>query len=282
MSGENFSFPYPILGNGDDVSGDFRWEASIKLSRQQVVISAAITLDNADLNQLIEQGKAQYVIQIQCPLTFYRETFVQDQPKFEIDLPAALFRGNVELAPYVVAKRAIESYAPKSAHKDYRGISFPVSDGGILATGPIAYFLADKEFMGSKRRLRSIMEFVRHTREGATPEIRLGGARIEVHLNSDDWSTYQDVKGSPHARNIIHAAIVFPALLHALENIDNEAYEGAAWRDRLRVLLKEKGVDPEESFEAAMALLRNPISRGLSGLQGLFDSDGEPDDDDEE
>ncbi len=170
MSGENFSFPYPILGNGDDVSGDFRWEASVKLSRQQVIISTTITLDNPDLSELIKKGNAHYVVQIQCPLTFYRETFIQQEARFEIDLPAALFRGSVELAPYIVAKRAIASYSPKSAHKDYRGKSFPVDDGGILATGPLAYFLADKEFMGAKRKLRSIMEFVRHTREGAAPE----------------------------------------------------------------------------------------------------------------
>lgn len=281
MTAELMSFPYPLLGNSDDISGEFEWDASIKLAKAEVTISAQLRLGNKDLDDLISAGKARFVLQVQCPLTFFRELFISDNSRIDIKIPSGALRESVEMAPFIVSAMSLPSYAPKTAHKDYEGASFRVAESGILAVAPKAYFVADKEFVGSKRRLRSIMEFVRHTREGAEPEFRFGSDRIEIFLNSTDWDAYQQAKKSPDARNLIHAAVVFPVLLEALECLDDDNYIGVPWRERLKVLLREKGLEDAKRFQQATGLLKNPISRAFSGLSGLLNQDGMSDDEDD-
>lgn len=281
MTAEMMSFPYPLLGNSDDLAGEFEWDASIKLSRNEINISAQLRLGNKDLEDLIAADKARFVLQVQCPLTFYRELFISKDRRIEISIPAGALRETVELSPFVVSTKTLSSYAPKTAHKDYRGASFNVVESGILAVAAKAFFVADKEFAGTKRRLRSIMEFVRHTREGAEPEFRLGSDRIEIYLNSVDWEIYQQAKKNPDARNLVHASIVFPVLLEALDCLDDDNYVGIPWRERLKVLLREKGLEDAKRFQQATGLLKNPISRGFSGLNGLLNQDGMSDGEDD-
>lgn len=273
MTVNNVSYPYPVLGNADDITGDFSWEAAYKMSDTEVLITAKLLLNNGELKELIARGEAKFALRIECPLTYYRETFVGDGEVMEIPLAAGAVRDTVIAAPFVVAVSKLERYAPKSAHKDYSGSKFNIAEGGILAFGPKASFIAAKEFVGAKRRIQSIMEVVRHTKEGADPEYKLSNDKIEIYLNSKDWDVYQAAKLRPDARNIVHAAVVFPVLLEALEHLDDDDYTGRPWRDRLVVLLQEKGLSDEPSrFKQAMGLLKNPISRGFDGLAGLFNS----------
>lgn len=273
MTANNISFPYPVLGNADDITGEFSWEAAYKMSDTEVLITAKLLLNNGDLKELIAKGEAGFAVRVDCPLTYYRETFVGNGEAVEIPIDAGAVRDNVIVSPYVIAISKLEGYSPKSAHKDYSGSKFNISESGILAVGPRASFIADKAFVGSKRRIQSIMEVVRHAKEGADPEYKLSNDKIEIYLNAKDWEIYQAAKLRPDARNIIHAAVVFPVLLEALEHLEEEDYIGRPWRDRLKVLLQEKGLADEPSrFKQAMGLLKNPISRGFAGLAGLFSS----------
>lgn len=271
------AFPHPVLGNGDDLSGKFEWTSAVKLTREKVIITAELQLQNPDLEALIKAGKAAYLIQLQCPLTFYREAFVQSKPEFKIELPAGILRERVAMEPRIIALKDLERYSPKSAHPDYSKASISVVAGAILALAPDGAFIAEKEFATAKRRLRSIMEFVRHTREGADPEFRLEHDRIHIYLNSKDWEAYQRAKTSPGARHLVHAAIVFPVLMEALAHLEDEQYLGYRWHERLAVLVKEKGAEDLDVFQQAMALLRNPISRGLEGIGALMDEGDDAD-----
>lgn len=265
------AFPHPVLGNGDDLDGQFEWTSAVKLTREKAIITAEMRLKNSDLEALIKSGRAAYLLQLQCPLTFYREAFIQAEPDFKIELPSAVLRERVAMEPRIIATESLDRYSPRSAHHDYSGASFSVVAGGVLAVAPDGAFIAEKEFATAKRRLRSIMEFVRHKREGADPEFRLEHDRIHIFLNPKDWEAYQRAKTSPGARHLIHASIVFPVLMEALAHLDDEQYFGYRWRERLSVLVKEKGADDLDVFQQAMALLRNPISRGLEGIGGLMD-----------
>jgi len=271
MKGESFSFPYPVLGIGDSMSGDFAWTAAVKFSREKITLSLNFELLNHDLTGLLESGKAAYILRVQCAQTFYREQFILVDSQEQVELAASGLRESVEMAPFIVAIKPIKKYSPRSGHRDYKGVSHQILPGTVLAIAPKAYFIADKEFSSSKKKIRSLMEFVRNTIEEAKPEYRFGSERIEIYLNSDDWDIYQRAKGSAAARNIIHSSVVFPVLLEALANLDNQDYAGLAWRDRLAVLIREKGLDDKEIFDQASGLLKNPISRGFQGLNSILD-----------
>ncbi len=270
MTVNSVSFPYPVLGNSDDIVGEFSWDAAYKMSDTNILITAKMLLRNNDLQELIDKGDVKFAVRVECPLTYYRETFVGSCESVEIQIDAGAVRGTVIVVPFIASISKLDCYCPPSAHSDYAGSEFTISEGGILAFGPKATFIADKEFVGSKRRIQSIMEVVRHTKEGAEPEYKLSNDKIEIYLNSKDWDVYQASKSNPAARNIIHAAVVFPVLLEALACLDEEDYVGRPWRDRLKVLLQEKGLIEEPSrFKQAMGLLKNPISRGFDGIAGL-------------
>ena len=91
-------------------------------------------------------GKAEYVCEINCARTFYRECYKQSSPDFEIDIPRKFVSGRIEFDTYVTVKSSIEQYHNSQFNSDYDGVYFDMEPGDVLVAFPPASYNLDIKY----------------------------------------------------------------------------------------------------------------------------------------
>lgn len=62
-------------------------------------------LDNKEIEQLIDEGEAEYVIHIECSYTSYRTVIKTDESEIQKRIPEHKLNGKVAICTFIVAKR---------------------------------------------------------------------------------------------------------------------------------------------------------------------------------
>ena len=265
------SYPYPILGEGDDVEGIFNPSFWVTLRPMLVEAEFTFHLQNATLEKLIAQRKAEYVVEMECKTTFFRQTFKTASAKNSISLPAERLREKVDVSFYICAAQKIPEYRPSGLHRDYGNISFPIEPGDVLAEGGRGYFIAEKTFDPMRAPLSSFMRIERDKKKAGPVVVDFEGDYLLIKLSEEDHDRFQEAKH--RAIQSLHSIIVLPALIETLRCIGNPEkkmeYEDKKWYGRLEAICREQKIDLEDPFVAAQKILGNPISRGLDEVLEL-------------
>lgn len=274
MKFNNLSFPHPVLGIGDAVDGisDFLNDPVISVSADSYKIEIECNLVNLDLEALIEESTAEFLCEVTCTNTIFRNSFKSTSSKIEFEIPKKSVRGKVEFICLLVLKRKLSGYSNRDANKDYGDLKFDLDEGDILAV--IGEFTFDADIKYEKlKAVSSFMEVVENPELEYT-NIDLKKAKIEIQLPTNDYDIY---KSSTIAQEfkyaaIFHSSMVLNALLVALYSLDG--YDDYLWAKALKYRLesedqfKELTVDEKENIpEIAQRLLGNPFSRLLNALQ---------------
>jgi hypothetical protein len=70
------SYPYPVLGNRDDVPGAaFQAALEMTADKQQVYIAADVKCSSSAINDLLARGDAAYVLHVECSNTMLHTGF---------------------------------------------------------------------------------------------------------------------------------------------------------------------------------------------------------------
>ena len=144
MKVSNISFPHPVLGKEDDVTGFYKPEYVPVLDRDKIVLSVKYVLSNPTLEKLVSQKKAFFAVQLNCPQTIYRRTWYSYDKTQNIEIESSELRNGVEVSFYIIAERNIPNYVIDGANQDYKGYEFYIDKGDILAYDGIYKFLAEK------------------------------------------------------------------------------------------------------------------------------------------
>lgn len=274
------SYPHPVLGNQDDVTiGDPTQafsNADYSISDEKVTITLrGLRTDNPTIDQLVMQKKAHWVARLQCAGTYFRMSKTTCEQMLEWNLDGRELSGNCRLEVEVCARQVIDGYRPEGVHDDYGDCTFLLEPGAIIAIGGSARFNVDKEFDPLKAAVGSIMKVRKGEHETGAFRVDLTGPLIEVELSKQDWDRYHAAK--QHVPGLLHATLVLPALMMALEKREHPDYKGLTWPERLTVivdsLLETGGVLAQEPVELAQALLRCPFSRGIDEFKILTESE---------
>lgn len=276
MKVKNISYPYPVLGNEDDVDGRFVPSFRHILGNEKIILKVKFELKNKTLEELIEQKKAMFSIELECNSTFYRASLGTFNYEGNLEIEAAKCRDRVVVKFFIRACQPLSDYSISNCNKDYTDLIFDLNKGDILAVGGQSSFIAEKGF----DPLRPIVSAFIAVREGHEDEgpmvVDFGDLnRILIKLAKKDWSRYQGVKGSPWTFPIIHASIVFPVLADAIRRIheEDEDIESTRWCGRLKTILEQKGLPLDDPFYSAQVILQSPLTRSLITIesQGLGD-----------
>lgn len=267
------SYPHPVLGNGDDLGGSFKVELRRELSRTEIVLNPTFVLQNASIEDLLKKGKASFVIEVECRSAFYRKSFSTRKQIERFTIPATALRERVTVGFYICADQDIKNYRPSEPHDDYEGATFDIDAGDIMALGGQYSFLAEKSFDPLRPPVSSFMSIVQGSQHEGPMEMDYENEKITIILSKADWKNYLEVRGQKLAEGILHASIVFPALIDAIHTMrrgDGE-YEGMAWYGRLEAILEAKSLQDNDPFEVAQRILENPISRSFKSVEALSD-----------
>lgn len=275
MKAKNISYPYPVLGNDDDVVGKF--DASFKhmLKRDNIVLKSRFSLKNKTLENLIKQKKATYTVEIECPSTFYRKLYSTSESEADFTLLSTVVREHVSVGFFVRATERIAKYEVTGCHPDYEGFVFDVGPGDVLALGGYTSFIAEKDFDPMQPAVSSLIAIKQGAKEDGLMEIDYAQDKIFIKLSHKDHKNYSQIKGRATISGVLHSSIVLPVLADAIRLVENEDDEikDRHWFRRLQVILRQQDLEGQDAITSAQKILRGPIERCLSGLVESAEAD---------
>ncbi len=268
----NRLYPHPVLGIGDDVTGSIEVELRVSSSGKEIEIIPLFKIVNDALQNLIEKKQAMFVSHLYCRGTMYRDVFKSEKNiDDEIKIVSHKLNGEVEIDFFICANEKISSYNSKEFNTDYKGYSFSVDKGDILAYAGKGKFFANK----SPEELKSISALMNIDTTGERDhpmKLDYSGDKITILLCQNEYEGYQIVKGNLIAVNILLSCVVLPALVEAFHFITSP--EASEFADkRWYKFLNEHKQNSKYStpIEMGQGVLQLPNNRSFETVIQLID-----------
>ncbi|MDE0472087.1 MAG: hypothetical protein OXH57_09115, partial [Ekhidna sp.] len=188
MKFNNISFPHPVLGIADTISGDIDFSDEVLSEKGNYRIKFELNQSNNNLNQLLQENKAEYFCEATCTNTLYREIFTSSDNSISFALPKKQVRGKVEFTCLLISKTVIPNYVNADAHSDYNGFNFDIDEGDILAVFGKSSFNADIKY----ERLKAISQIlvIKPTEDFDVVNVNLEEAKITVEIPKKDYEKF--------------------------------------------------------------------------------------------
>lgn len=279
----NSSFPHPVLGINHGVMPDLEDDAlqlvSVDETEDTYVYTFALKQYNTQIARYIEEKRAEYICEVDCVRTFYKDTIRSFDPEFKVELKKSSVVGHVDFYLYVVTKCAFPKYTNRF-NDDYRNLetgempSFNLDTGAVLvAFGKHSDDITTR--FNNKPDLRSFIQVVKRQDNEKNVEITLTDDTINIELPVDMFTLFLSYNQKDY-RGIFYTSLVFNALVKGILNIEKK--DGATWADSIKALMelspdKYKGLsleEPADAVDIATQMLTNNAYGSPYDL--LFDS----------
>jgi len=280
-------YPYPVLSKStDDYSkSSFEFSLEVKKGPRELIFSINMLLNDTVLNDMIVQGKAEFLVHIECPYTSYREVVCFTDTKFSRHILEKNLNGNVSVCGFIVAKSNINAYSNPAFNEDYCGLSFDVERGSILAIGG-QYNISVTKDTEELSKIPSIFSICRCAVDNdESMKIDIDGEKIAINLCNDCFQNYKVVLASPIFLSVFHSMLIMPALIYVFETLRREGteyYESRRWYKAIKKTLSKYNIELDEdsltmhpSFDLAQKLLDLPVNKAFSALVSLDDEEEE-------
>lgn len=287
-------YPYPVLAEFNDsyLNVEFTVKAEIIRDGFDLLISVKSLLTDSKLQEFIVSGKATLLYHVECAQTGYREIFETDNYDYKISVKGAKISGDLHFCPFVVAKEDIINYENDNFNPFYTEPIKKIEKGCLLAIGkqhnwPIKKSILDLMNTSSPFRiLKNMDESQKHMVIEYESE-----ERIKIKLTETDCALYRSMSGNPQLHDILNSAIVIPALIYVLGQLQRiepdemEAnYGKLPWYISIKEALNKNFskdilmIKDENIYEIAQKMLKTPINLAMENLANLGGSNkGEED-----
>lgn len=126
MKRNNISYPYPVLGIGDDILPRPSITVEpIKADSKNYYVTVKVQMENNDISTLVKNGFAEYGCEVECSRTFFMKWFGFKTPEFTITLPRHGVAEKVSFDCRVSVIKDIKGYVNCCANKDT--MAFPLT-----------------------------------------------------------------------------------------------------------------------------------------------------------
>lgn len=269
MSLNAISYPYPVLGNSDDISGGVM-EPDIGYTITDEAIQLRVTnlrTGHTGIDTLVTDNHALWQIRVKCSRTYMRENFVTQGPDWSINLIGPEYEGSVKIETRVIAVVDIPSYSPLNSHSDYDGVNFQIKSGEMLAIGPDFSFHVDKVYDPLKAPVASLLKVEEGDHNTGPYQLILDDDFILVRLSKADWLEYPGIRDRVPA--LLHSTIVMPAIAAAIPEMEKN--QSTLWAGRLKAIIEEKNINIDHPLMTAQELLNSPLKRTFDEVNAKLD-----------
>jgi hypothetical protein len=276
MKIKNVKLPYPVLGLNDDIVPLPEFDIKMSSDKMKYMFDISFTMENPDIQKLLDDGAAHYVCEIDCVATYLRISKTSKTPRFYIELKRREVAGPVSFFCSIVTTKPIPGYKNSKAHSDYAGYTIDLNQGDLLAyLGEATY---DAEIRYDRlQNVSTFMEIQESPLDDGKTYYVLSEPKILIQLPKELFSCYKEKVRGPKYASIIHASLAYNALLYALYNIDD--YRDRLWARTLTLRLQTeprlKGFDlddPQDAPRLADELLGNPYKRMFDNIVTISNS----------
>lgn len=278
-------FGYPVISPiSDDYEGLFSVDIHTQLdeSNQELIIHTNVHLDNKDIKQLVEKGKASIVLHLEESKTCYREIYIINNQTNRLVISVGKFRENIEVSSFVIANEKIE-FEPESVHSFYkmsRIIYEPYQTIGIALPQSIEISKEVDEIKNSSSIFSIIPD---KTGLQKYMKVELREERVVIIMPNEDYILYHRLMRQNLVKNnhkeILLSNIVMPIMVEVLQTLQEQytIYEDKIWFKSLVAAYKEMSIDILSLFEDnsfspyyyAQIIFDGVISKSLVQLQLL-------------
>ena len=289
MKISDVSFPYPVLGIGDDVMPVPEFKVILSSNKYCYLIDFEITMNNEDIALLISRGLAEYVCEVDCPMTNNRFFVAAQTPSFHIELPRTDVAGRVNFQCTITATKEIPDYYNSGFHADYVGYRFKIEPGDILAYIGDSHYDADIEY----DKLHSAGSFMTIVKghDNRNTLYYLENDKIEIQLPPEMYMDYKaNFNKNKKLANVFHSSIVYNALVYAILMYDEEQHQDKLWaRTILYRIQLERALQPFKDtmndkdgmdvLKLAQLLLGDPYSRLFQSMHEIIEQQPQEEED---
>lgn len=271
-------FPYPVLSESLDDYVDSSFSSAISKildEPDRYQFKVTFSLNNMELNRLINQNRITYAVHIEGEASSFRKLIKAEASSNEI-----VFTINADEAPrklfvntIIIANENIRNYSNQNFNPIYYDEKFFVNEiksGDILAFTPT--FTIDFHFENKDSSNPKSMIKVASYNEDVM-KFDIDGNSIYVYLPEDDYQAYSGLSKSSEAKQkLLLVTIVLPTFTYALERIANKQVDSSLeWYQSLERILESRKLsieslqeDPAKTIEYAQKLLGNPVKDSLN------------------
>lgn len=267
-----FSFPYPVLGNGDDFpTSEINPKLKYTISEETLKIClSALESGNQYIDGLVSSGRASWQVRVNCARTYMRESYIASAPNWSRNLVGHDYEGSVKVETRIITKSPIAEYSPPGTHPDYAGETFRIEMGETLAIGPTFSFNVDKQYDPLKAPVSSLIRITEGSDQTGPFKSIFEEDLIYVELSKTDWAEYAAVRDRVPA--VLHSSIVLPVLAEAISCLAE--FKSNLWASRLEHILLKNDISSDKPLMAAQSLLSNPLQRTFLETNSALDKGG--------
>lgn len=286
-------YTYPVLSEERDDYIDSIFDAEVQYKMNGVnnlLFNFDIEMDNKDLQSMILESEAEYVIHIECANTSFRTAIHDISNHVSKEIPIGRINGRIEIIVLMVTKKDVHHFRNSNWDDDYEGISFELSKGSILAYKNIPAIDIVKNYEELNSASSIFKVYKRLTNESKPMEVDLSPAQIGIGLGLQEYEIYSRFCDKEEFQPILNSMIVFPALVYVFEELkqDNgiDNYSGRNWYISLARAYEKRGVGLENellntdktSIQLAQEAMELPLKAALRKFVDLFENSEEEED----
>lgn len=265
--------------NDDYIDSKFAAEVQCRHSLNNVRIDICFHLENAQLQQLIMEGKVSYLVHIESPKTSLRKRFSTGKEKLSVLLNKDDLSDCIEICTFIVANEDIENYHNSSFNALDKNMVVTLSKGNIIAIGTSKEIYIERK--STEARDADSLIKIRRNAKGRAASIYVDTDNQDyIILGIDDslFNIYNSL-GKGRYREATFSLLFLPAMIVILTRMkkDSESaesqLEGKKWYEAIMDLLDKAGYslenlkeDNDTILEAAQVILKNPIQVAMNAL----------------
>lgn len=282
-------FAYPVLSNekNDYKESKFSTDYKYKKGINSVQLVFDIEMNCPEIENLIINGQAEYVIHLECTTTAYREVLHSISKHIEHVIPIGRIHGVLDVVSFIILKKRITTFTCTDWEEDFNGMTFDLFQGSILAYQNLASLNIIKNYEEFTNAGSIFSIYKRVTGEDTPAEILLDSSKIKIGLSSRDYEVYAMYSQPAELQSIFHTMIILPALVYVFEELKidggEETYHNKEWFLALEKSYEKRGInfmdevlDTEKtSYQLAQEAMELPISKALNQIPLLYNNSEE-------
>lgn len=229
MKIKSLSLPHPVLNLRDDLEGELEVKFDVNFTKDKVFVSTKGRFSNSSIKRLINEERAVFCMEVDCPSTVYKRGFLSKELEFEKGIDRSIIRNKLTVGFYIVATKDISSLEFEGANSIYGTNEFSIEKGDVIGYGGEVSFPVLSSWKEAESP-SSIMEIESRERRKIM-EVILRGHKIKIVLPEEDKKSYQKTSDFSNIAAIHHAILVLPVLTYAIRrSIGNEnEYSDLKW-----------------------------------------------------
>jgi len=218
-------FPYPVLCDRPELykKSIFNCEISKVSFNETQVLNLEFKSTGNVVNDLIAKKKASYALSVKCPRTMLRRLYWL-KASSHVVLDNKDIRDAIDVQAYILAKEDIANFTDPDFDDDFSGMSFNIRKADVLGENEAIHIKIN--FKNKVEDFESVIDI----REGSSDDKFMSadydGDHIEITLPKKQFSIYRDMKSETGKYPSMHATMVVPVLVHALDLLGRDDDSG--------------------------------------------------------